>query len=76
MTDAGVELLFLGRLRLLELEHAAKGANGHLDLVVRRLARGQPLEPHSRREHRHQKAIVLVLAGVPDHLVGEAGDDG
>ena len=41
-----------------------------------RLARREPLQPETGREQRHQHPVVLVLARVPDELVGEPGDDG
>ena len=45
-----------------------------LELVERRLARRQPLQPEPRREQRHQDAVVGVLAGEADQLVGDPGD--
>src|SRR5215210_9370158 len=61
---------------LLEREHLPQGADRDLELVERRLARGQPLQPQPRREQRHQEAVLGVLPGEADQLVRDPGDHG
>ena len=45
----------------LELEHLAQRADRDLELVERRLARRQPLEPEAGREQRHRSRAVGCL---------------
>src|SRR4029450_11035497 len=58
----------------LALEHLAQGADRDLELVERRLARRQPLEPEARCEQGHQDPVLGVLAGEADQLVRDPGD--
>ena len=63
-----------GRDPALAEEHLLERTDRDLDLIERRLPRGQPLEPEAGREQRHQNRVLLVLAGKADQLVGEPGD--
>src|SRR5437762_9097366 len=52
-----------------EAEDLLQRPDRYLDLVERRLARRQSLQPQARGEHRHQHAVAGVLAGEADQLV-------
>src|SRR5260221_3271089 len=62
------------RAALFEIQDYPQRADRDLELVERRLARRQALEPQTGREQRHQHTVALVLAGEPDQLVREPGD--
>src|SRR4051812_35891499 len=61
------------RAPFLELQNFPQRSNRDLELVERWLARRQPLQPHAGGKQHHQDAVVLMLAGETDELVGEAG---
>src|SRR6266480_6385954 len=63
-------------IRGLEREDFLQRTDRDLDLIERRLARRQSLQPHPRREQRHQDPVVLMLARKADELVGDSCDHG
>ena len=58
----------------LGVEDVAQRLDRHLDLVERRLARRERLEPEARSEQRADDRVLRVLPAEPDHLVGQARD--
>ena len=55
-------------------QHALERADRDGDLVERRLARRQALQPEARREHGAHEREALEARGQPDDLVGDARD--
>src|SRR5262245_58882948 len=72
--DLGLGTVLLLALRVLAPAHLLQRANRDLDLVERRLARGEALEPQTGRQQHAEHAAGLVLAGEADQLVGKSGD--
>src|SRR6266487_4267273 len=58
----------------LEREDFLQRADRDLDLIERRLARREPLQPHPRRQQGHQDPVVLMFSRKADQLVGDACD--
>src|SRR5207253_5845827 len=61
--------------RILSREHRLKGGDRDLELVQRRLARGQLLKLQPRPHEPPHPAPAPVASRPLDHLVGEPGDE-
>jgi len=64
-------VIFFLRMRT----HRFKRFNGHFDLIVMRLTRGQVLEPQSGFEHRLNDGVCRPACKA-NHFIADAGDDG
>ena len=53
-----------------------EGTKGHLNLILRRLARGHPLEPEAGLDEIPHAPPLSLLVGESDDLISEPCDEG